>query len=292
MALVVLLALLLVRRQRNAQPEVEVATARRAALTLAIAASGKVEGIASDLSFSTAGRITEIYAHEGDEARGEETLARIEPAPLGMGLGQVGQAEVIRAPYDGWVVTIYQRPGAVVQAGQAVLRLVARGGTWVTAFIDSEDAQYLKEGNAFTCRAGGYLARAWNLRVTSIGHEAIPREDIPGSARQVRVRLRTTEAEFGLPVGTPVDIDGEVPIAAEALTVPAAAVTREDNRTSVWLYADGRVSPRQVRIGANNFRDVVILEGLAAGEQVVVEGKTDLADGTAVRAVDWERDEE
>ncbi len=282
----VLVVLAMLNKAHQARPEVEVAQAAQGALQLTIAASGTVEGVASDLSFNETGRIVETYVREGDEIRQEQILSRIEP---GVQLGVVAAPlDVIRAPFDGWVVNIYQYEGAVVGQGVPVLRAVRRGARWVTAYVDAEDAAYLHAGDAFTCRAGGYLARPWRLAVQSIGREAVQRADVPGSAKQVRVRLRTLDADFGLAAGTPVDVDGEVTIAASALLIPAAAVVRNNGAAEVWKLVDGRVTKVPVRTGANNFRQVAVLEGVAEGETVVVEGKARLEEGLRVRAKDWE----
>jgi len=285
-ALVLVVLAVVAIKTHDSLPEVTTATAETGSLTLPIAASGKVDGIASDLGFGISGRISDIYVNEGQEITVEQTLARVEPVGGFMDGGP--GSDVIQAPYDGWVVAIYHRQGACTAQGVPVLRVVKRGKPWVTAFIDAEDAAYLNRGDSFTCRAGGYLARPWRLEATEIGREAIPREDVPGSARQVRVRMRPVDLDFSLAVGTPVDIDGEVDLVDKALLVPAAAIVRENGSSFVWVVAGGQVSRREVIAGANNFRQIVIAEGLAAGDQVVVEHKTDLKDGALVRATPWD----
>ncbi|MCC7493677.1 MAG: efflux RND transporter periplasmic adaptor subunit [Fimbriimonadaceae bacterium] len=266
-------------------PEVETAVARTADLWLTIAASGSVEGVASDLSFNETGRLVELYVREGDTVREEQVLARIEPG-LTLSAGGV-PLDVIRAPFDGWVVAVHCYQGSVVQQGLPVLRLVQQGQRWVTAYLDSEDAAQVREGQRFTCRAGGYLSRAWPLAVVRVGHEAVPRDDVPGSAKQVRVRLQPQEAGLVLPPGTPVDIDGEVELAHQALVIPAAAVVRENGRSRVWRLRAGQVQPVEISTGANNFRQIAVLSGLAPGDTVVVEGKTSLTPGSLVRAKAW-----
>jgi len=270
-----------VNHGRRKPVEVEVAAAKTGPLMLTIAASGKVDGPASDLSFNDSGKIVELYVEEGDPVTEGQTLARIEP---GLQFGQSGGAlDVILAPYDGYVVTISKREGAVVNQGVPVLRVVRRGAMWVTAYIDAEDAVHLRAGQRFDCRAGGYLSRPWPLQVKSVGHEAVQREDVPGSARQVRVRLTPVGVGFGLPVGTPVDLDGEVPLLDQALLIPAAAVVREDGQAYVWVVEGERVRRAGVRIGDNNFREVVVLSGLSEGQEVVVSGKTELGADTLVK---------
>ncbi len=267
---------------------VQTAVAQRGDLILDILTSGEVEGDASDLSFNQSGAITALYVREGEAIDEGQPLARIEVAfELGRTYGSV---DVIAAPYAGYVVKIHQRLGSVVQASQPVLRVVRRGGVWVTAFVDAEDASYVRPGQPFVCRSGGYLARPWDLRVESIGREAVPRENLPGSANQVRIRLQPTQPEFALPVGAEIEVDGKVPIATDELIVPAAAVSRRDGRSYVWLNVAGRAVETEVRTGPNNFRELVIERGLNPGDEVVVSGKTGLEDGALLRATPWDPD--
>lgn len=261
------------------------AQAREGPMKLAIAASGQVEGDSADLGFVGTGKIIEYFVQEGEAVQQGQLLARINRND------RPGTDDVMQAPYDGYVVAIYEKIGAVVGPTMPVLRVVQRGKVTVTAFIDSEDAAWIQVGDHFVCRAGGYLARAWPLRVQSIGHEAVPREDVAGSSRQVRVQMAVLDGDFALPPGTPVDIDGEVKIAVDALQIPASAVERREDRTFVWRLEGDHVKPVDVALGPNNFSYVVIKEGLEVGDKVVLEGKTDLQPGQKVNATLWEEPE-
>lgn len=276
----------LVSHRYQQRPEVQVATATEGPLKLTIAASGRVEGSSAELGFNDTGSISELYVKEGQQVGAHRTLARIRRT-LATGLESPG-ADVIQAPFDGTVVQIYRYEGSVVQPGIPVLRLVRSDGAWVTAFLDSEDAAWLHVGDSLEARAGGFLARPWTLRVEAIGAEAVVREDIPGSSKQVRVKLRVTGGGFDLPVGTSLDIDGHVPMVAKALLIPVAAVIRKGGDTHVWRVVDNAVERVEVRTGANNLRQIVIASGLRAGDRVVVEGKPELKAGTRVRTKSWE----
>ena len=64
--------------------------------------------------------------------------------------------------------------------------------------------------------------------------------------------------------------------------VPRAAVRREGEEDVVYVVRQDRVERRPVRLGAADGNRVDVLAGLAAGEQVVVEGPPTLADGDRV----------
>ena len=265
---------------RGQVPEVGIAQAHVGDMMLRIAASGLVEGESADLSFGGAGRITHIYVEEGDSVSRTDLLARLVSvggAPL------TGHSDVIQAPYDGSIVTIYRRVGAVVQPGEPVVRVVSHEAPWVTAFVESEDAIHVRPGQVLKCRVGGYLSRPWELKVVQIGSEAVTRPDLPGSSRQVRVRCIPANPGFAVPVGTEVDIDGEIPLFTEAVLIPTAAIVQRGVKDTVWVVDDEKVTQRAVAVGANNFDLIVVRQGLDPGEVVVVEGKELLAEGMRVR---------
>ncbi len=266
---------------RARPPEVAVAEAHEGALTLRIAASGLVEARSADLSFRCQGRLTELGVREGEPVERGEALAWVDS--VGATPDMLGVADAIQAPYDGTVVEIYRRAGAVVSPGEAVLRVVASEQPWVTAFIESEDAVHLRVGQKLQCRAGGYLSEGWEIAVRAIGKEAVPRQGLMGSSRQVRVRCESTGPGFALPAGTEVDIDGELPLVSRAVLVPAAAVVHDGAQDHVWVVEGATVRLRDVQIGANNFDLVQIRSGLQPGDTVVVNGKEGLRDGQRVR---------
>jgi len=281
-AAAVLLVLVGARTIRNWSHEVAVAEAHIGSLNLQIAASGLVESESTDLAFVGGGRIVKLYVKEGDTVTESDLLARLAPVEAAPNLVDI--ADVIKAPYDGHVVTIYQRAGSVVGPGQPVLRLVSSLSSWVVAFVESEDAVHLQRGQKLSCRAGGYLSQAWNLTVEEIGKEAVTRADLPGSAAQVRVRCSVDDPGFPLPPGTEVDVDGNILLAGHGVLVPTAAVVHEGSQDWVWTVEDNKVRRRPVEVGPNNFDLIQIRSGVRPTDLVVVNGKEGLEEGQRVTA--------
>jgi multidrug efflux pump subunit AcrA (membrane-fusion protein) len=265
---------------------VTVARAQVADIELRVATSGKVETESSDLSLRASGEILDVYVSEGDPVQRTQVLARI--ARLQPAAAVPSGDDALKAPFDGQVVTIYLRQGAVAQAGTPVMRVVSSLPPWVTAFVDSDDAAHMRPGQVLRCRSGGYLSPPWDVRIVAVGEEAVPRPDIQGSASQVRVRCEPVDPGFAIPPGTEVDIDAELPLAENVLTVPASAVAHDGPESWVWVVEDGEAHRRPVEIGVNNFDVVRIVSGISAGDRVVVKGKEDLSDGQRVDPTDAE----
>ena len=79
---------------------------------------------------------------------------------------------------------------------------------------------------------------------------------------------------------------------ANAITLPQQAVTRTQQGDKITVVgADGKLSPRMVKVGAARNNQWIVLEGLKAGEQVMVDGFQKLQmmpPGTPVKAVPWQ----
>lgn len=77
--------------------------------------------------------------------------------------------------------------------------------------------------------------------------------------------------------------------APDAIVLPQQAVTRSGQGDSVMVVGpDGKVGPRTVQVGSAQAGGWVILDGLKAGEQVMVDGFQKLRPGAPVKPVPWQ----
>jgi membrane fusion protein (multidrug efflux system) len=73
------------------------------------------------------------------------------------------------------------------------------------------------------------------------------------------------------------------------IELPQQAVTRSGTGDIVMVVgADGKVSPRPVKIGPGKEGKWIVLDGLKAGEQVMVDGFQKLRGDAPVKAVPWQ----
>jgi membrane fusion protein (multidrug efflux system) len=74
----------------------------------------------------------------------------------------------------------------------------------------------------------------------------------------------------------------------KAITVPQQAVIRNQDEASVMLVGpDGKVSTRTIKTGSAQNDKWIVLEGLKAGDQVIVEGLQKAKPGASVKPVPW-----
>jgi len=68
----------------------------------------------------------------------------------------------------------------------------------------------------------------------------------------------------------------------QAFVVPQTAVAQNETGRFVWVLADGKAAPRQVRTGNWIGADWVVLDGLKQGDRVIVDNLVRLRPGVAV----------
>jgi membrane fusion protein (multidrug efflux system) len=105
---------------------------------------------------------------------------------------------------------------------------------------------------------------------------------------QITLRAEVPNANGALLPGLYVRVRLEQAKAGNAVLLPQQAVSRSAQGDSVMVVgADGKVSPRPIKVGGEQGGQWVVLEGLKTGEQVMVDGFQKLRPGAAVKPVPW-----
>jgi RND family efflux transporter MFP subunit len=145
-----------------------------------------------------------------------------------------------------------------------------------------------------------YIARVKPGRPVTAVLNAYPDWQIPAKVRTViptadrqkaTVKVRATFDRLDpriLPdMGVKVTFLGEEPATraagATGVLVPRTAVREDGGDRVVFVYRDGRVERRAVRLGQVHGNDQEVLAGLSSGEQIVVRGLEGLREGLRVR---------
>lgn len=109
---------------------------------------------------------------------------------------------------------------------------------------------------------------------------------------QILLRAEVPNPDGTLLPGLYVRVQLEQAQASNAITLPQQAVTRSAQGDTVMVVgADGKVALRKIKLGASKGAQWVVLDGLQAGEQVMVDGFQKLQmmpPGTPVKAVPWQ----
>ena len=70
--------------------------------------------------------------------------------------------------------------------------------------------------------------------------------------------------------------------ATDVVSVPAAAVFRDNSRDAVWVVRGGIASKRTVVLGAQGDASVQVVSGVSVGDRIVVKGADKVTEGQRV----------
>ena len=184
------------------------------------------------------------------------------------------------APAHGAVTTRDAEPGSTVIAGQSVLKLVDPTSLWVTTRLDQSRAAGLQAG----LRA--QIALRSSPGITHAGRvvRVDPLSDSVTEERIVQVAFERLPS--GVSIGEMAEVTLHLPAARDALLIPNAALRHRGAQKGVWIRTDGRLRFAPVKIGAEGLEGKVqIVDGLKAGDEVVVYSERDLDDHSRIEVV-------
>lgn len=197
------------------------------------------------------------------------------------GTGQNRAHLRLTSPVDGIVTARLAEPGSTVVAGQAVVQVIDPTSLWLRVRIDQGRSGGLAVGLpaevTLRSRPGEKLAGRVE-RVDWVG-DAVTEERI--------ANVVFDSAPAGIAIGELAEVSLRLTAIEKALAIPAAALHRQGTQSGVWQPAGGKTRFKPVTAGTISSDGLVeILQGLAAGDTVVVHSARALADGARIKPVD------
>lgn len=181
----------------------------------------------------------------------------------------------LRAPADGLVSKRLVQPGQVVSAGTELLRLIRDGRLEWRAELPEDQLAGVAVGNTVELPYNGAVITG-RLRAVS-----------PGVDAQTRTGTLYADLPDPGPLRPGIYVEGRIVTGdGQVLTIPTPAVVQRDGHSYVFSVNDRQQATRhRVRTGQSVQGRTAILEGLKAGDRVVVEGAGFLGEGDRVRIV-------
>lgn len=174
--------------------------------------------------------------------------------------GNLKKTLSLSAPIDGTVLAIEGAPGTGLNAGDVVARVADLSKLALNIQVNTQLLPRLKMGQAVIVPERAATARIVTLPATvdAATQTAIARADVvegaaglhPGEVVQVRLQWEQDNL----------------------LSLPRAAVVRNEGRNYVFVRSEGGFIPRQIMLADLNGDTVAIEAGLTGDEQVAVTG--------------------
>jgi len=186
---------------------------------------------------------------------------------------------MIRAPFAGRVGLRRVSPGSLVNPGTVITTLDDTGTIKLDFTVSESFLSSVTPGLAIAAHSIAYPGRTFEGRVSSVDSRVDP------STRSVTVRALVPNPEGLLKPGMFLNVRLSRG-AADALLVPEQALVPEQGDVFVFVLKGNSVEKRLIRTGQRRVGEVEVVQGLAAGEQVVSEGTQKVRDGAQVKVLD------
>ena len=186
---------------------------------------------------------------------------------------------MIRAPFAGRVGLRRVSPGSLVNPGTVITTLDDTGTIKLDFTVSESFLSSVTPGLAITAHSIAYPGRTFEGRVSSVDSRVDP------STRSVTVRALVPNPDGLLKPGMFLNVRLSRG-AADALLVPEQALVPEQGDVFVFVLKGNSVEKRLIRTGQRRVGEVEVVQGLAAGEQVVSEGTQKVRDGAQVKVLD------
>ncbi len=188
------------------------------------------------------------------------------------------------APREGVVTRLLSNRFEELSAGQPVYEVAVTAALQAEALAPEALLAVIAPGTAAEVVLPAFPGQVFAAQVTEIAAEAEA-----GAAYRVRARLDAPPE--GAKTGFSAAVSFTLPRAQAAIDIPISALLFGDARSEptagdrgqVYVFEDGVVRARAVRIEGVVGNDVLVTEGLSPGERVVTAGVALLSEGERVR---------
>jgi membrane fusion protein (multidrug efflux system) len=191
----------------------------------------------------------------------------------------------VRAPYSGTITARFVDPGALIQVAMTssagaipLFTIMDLETVRVYANVPQEDTPWAKLGTPAVLTVKELPGRPFRGSVTRTTYALDP------STRSLLIEVDLPNPDQALQPGTFGELTLELRKSPNALVIPAGALITQGNNKVVFIADQGKAAQRKIQTGVSDGRWLEVVQGLTGTEDVVVVGKTQLSDGTAVRA--------
>lgn len=241
----------------------------------------------------------DLQRRKNDVERGEKLLARhliaanaqdqaesdfaVRRAEVNLARVRVDKSE-IRAPFDGIITRRWIKQGQLLAANDAVFDIANFADLRAELRVPERDAVAIAAGQTVDFTVDALGNRHFEGKVERVA-PVVDRD-----SGTVKVTVRVDNRDRSLRPGLFTRMDIAFLHLANAVLMPKAAVLGSRGAEAVYVIEDGKAHRQPIRTGYDSGSRVQVIEGLAAGTEVVVTGQASLNDGALVEVLHNESD--
>jgi len=172
----------------------------------------------------------------------------------------------LNSPIDGIVVERNATIGATVGTDANLFKIIDISRVWVDANVFEKDLERVRVGQEVKLTVPAFPSANFSGRVILVNSVVDP------DTRTVKIRTEVPNPDGRLKPDMFANVQIITDLKRKAISVPQSAVLEDGGKSVVFVAQEGSYQKRQVIEGIKGNDQVEILDGLAAGDKVVVKG--------------------
>jgi membrane fusion protein, heavy metal efflux system len=172
----------------------------------------------------------------------------------------------LNSPIDGIVVERNATVGASVGTDANLFKIIDLSRVWIDADVFERDLPRVRPGQDVKLTVTAFPQSTFSGKVILINSVVDP------ETRTVKVRTEVANPDGRLKPDMFANVQIVTDMNRSAISIPQSAVLNDDGKTIVFVAEGNGYKKRQVQAGIQNNDRVEIVDGLNAGDKVVVKG--------------------
>jgi len=172
----------------------------------------------------------------------------------------------LNSPIDGIVVERNATVGASVGTDANLFKIIDLSRVWIDADVFEKDLPRVRPGQEVKLTVTAFPASSFSGKVILINSVVDP------DTRTVKVRTEVANPDGRLKPDMFANVQIVTDVNRAAISIPQSAVLNDEGKTIVFVADGDGYKKRQVQAGIQNNDRVEIVDGLSAGDKVVVKG--------------------
>lgn len=172
----------------------------------------------------------------------------------------------LTAPIAGIVIERNGTVGATVGSDANVFKIIDISRVWIDANVFEKDLERVRLGQDVKVKVPAFPGSSFSGRVILISSVVDP------ETRSVKVRTEVPNPDARLKPDMFANVEIVTDLHSTAISIPQSAVLKDGEKQVVFVADGNGYKKREVAVGIASNDRVEIIEGLAAGDKVVVKG--------------------
>jgi len=186
----------------------------------------------------------------------------------------------IEAPFSGIITDIKVSPGENIIVGRELFTLVNINRIRVHARVLESEIGKMKVGREVDLHFSAYPSKVFKGEVSAISPVVNPED------KTCKVFVDVDNPQEEIKPGMHAEVEIAAEIYRDRLLVPQDSILTRSGRKLLFVVEGGLAKWRYIEVGLENENFAEVLDGVEAGEQVIIEGHFTLAHDATVKVVE------